>query len=785
MNNKCLRLLVCPAIIGLVYTAIYFLCLFSTGQMSLVYDTAVVRLMATGDMIGYPNSHVLFTNYVFGYILSILYKILPVWNWYSMLLLFAMYSGLWAVIYQVETLLVESKLYLRLVCGILVVFLFHYFFFSNLMEIYFLNTSLIAGVCACVYVFFCHELRIRDVVIIWILLVLCAGLRFSVFKELLPFLLVAFFGRYLFLKYRRNTVPLILCAVIAVGAMYVLENNAYTGIYANEKGTNHYRSLMQDYGKWLPFEEYEDFYLSLDMDEDEYNIMRDCWGLSEHYNVETLSAIVERYDADYFEMDDKIEQVKTLLINMFKVDYKPTFWWMEFFAALFCILLIIRRRDWEIMLCYIAVWLGIAVELTYLAYRGRFPVRVTMGPLLILMLYGISYEVQYGRELAGFIKSSKLARLVVLAGVIICTFGVYSESAETRSSFEERFQSTVSDELAMVRYVLNDRDNVYFMHGLHDTLDLYNPVKRNYTGWGGWASGTLDWKVMLQGEYDSIWDAIANRGDLRFVVGENTVNTMLEYMEHLGYEVKSEYENVAVGSNGKQYVVWRFLPKTEADYIEEEKAEQIAKLFEDVSTAEEYDYSYDFHSNVQYDERLSIYNVNKSDADILFAGDSITQKFPIDEYFKGFSVLNRGIGSDVSAGLLDRMDEIRGHHPKKIFIMIGTNDIGKHIDPMETAENVKNCIQACKDNGSEVYLMSILPIVESEGRVGVNAKAARLNEAYKLLCESEDITYIDLYGLFLNSDGNPNTENYGPDGTHLNANGYQIIYDILLPYVSE
>ena len=560
-NNRAIRCLESPALIGVMYATLYLIFLFKTGHISIIYDTAIARLIASGDMIGYPNAHILFTNYMFGCILSVLYRLLPMWNWYSILLLFSIYSGLWAVIYRVVSLLAERRWYIRFSGGVLAVLLFHYFFYGSIMEIRFLNISLIAGVSACIYVFLCRELRIRDIIVICVLLILCAGLRFSVFIELLPFLMVAFAGRYYFLKYKKYTIILAACLTVAIGFMYVAEAKAYTGIYANEKEANHYRSLIQDYKKWLPYEEYKDFYLSIGMDEDEYNIMRACWGLSELYNAKTLSAIVERYDTDFFDKNNNIEQINTLFENMFKADYTPTFWGLEVFSMLLCVMLLIKLRDWEGMVCYIAVWIGVIVELLYLSYKGRFLVRVTMGPLLVLMFYGFAYVVQHGKELINLIRETRLVRLMIITVFVICLYGICTESVEAMNNFEERYQSIISDELAMVRYVLNDRDNIYFIHGLHDTLDLYDPVKRNYAGWGGWASGTLDWKIMLQGEYDSIWDAISHRDDLRFVVKRKTINTMLEYMAHHGYESKAEYETVKIGNSGTKYTVWRFLPK--------------------------------------------------------------------------------------------------------------------------------------------------------------------------------------------------------------------------------
>ena len=197
-----------------------------------------------------------------------------------------------------------------------------------------------------------------------------------------------------------------------------------------------------------------------------------------------------------------------------------------------------------------------------------------------------------------------------------------------------------------------------------------------------------------------------------------------------------------------------------------------------------YNTDYDFHSNAQYDERLSIFELNHSQADVIFAGDSITQKYLVNEFFPDVNLLNRGIGSDVSAGLLDRMDEILSHDPNKIFILIGINDIGKTISPDDTISNVSQCLQLCNDQNIQVYLISILPVVELEGQE-YNDEVIALNQQYKALCDSQNVTYLDLYDSFLNEDGSVNADNYGPDGVHLNANGYTILSDFLSSYIYQ
>ena len=61
--------------------------------------------------------------------------------------------------------------------------------------------------------------------------------------------------------------------------------------------------------------------------------------------------------------------------------------------------------------------------------------------------------------------------------------------------------------------------------------------------------------------------------------------------------------------------------------------------------------------------------------DIVFLGNSITDGGEWNELLANPRVKNRGISGDRSGWLLDRLDPIVGGHPKKLFLMIGVNDL--------------------------------------------------------------------------------------------------------------
>ena len=137
---------------------------------------------------------------------------------------------------------------------------------------------------------------------------------------------------------------------------------------------------------------------------------------------------------------------------------------------------------------------------------------------------------------------------------------------------------------------------------------------------------------------------------------------------------------------------------------------------DEISTDEDSISEYSYLSNPMYDAYLSTFELYDGETDVVFAGDSITARGMFDEFFPNVSLLNRGIGSDITEGLFNQMDEILAHNPKKIFIMIGITDLAKDI-PKDTSreyyEKIIKMIRA-KNPDCEIYVESVLPTMNIE-----------------------------------------------------------------------
>lgn len=193
--------------------------------------------------------------------------------------------------------------------------------------------------------------------------------------------------------------------------------------------------------------------------------------------------------------------------------------------------------------------------------------------------------------------------------------------------------------------------------------------------------------------------------------------------------------------------------------------------------------AYDYKSNAQYTQRQTLFEkLPEKKADIVFIGDSITARCEWQEFFPERIVLNRGIDSDVTAGVLNRLDVIIDAEPKQIFLMIGINDIRQQIPETITVSNYAQIITALKEAlpDTELYIQSILPIGSQTGMD--TSKVLTLNEQLKELASNHNLTYVDLYTLLADeTDHLPLA--YSVDGVHLTGDGYQIWIDGISQYI--
>ncbi len=200
-------------------------------------------------------------------------------------------------------------------------------------------------------------------------------------------------------------------------------------------------------------------------------------------------------------------------------------------------------------------------------------------------------------------------------------------------------------------------------------------------------------------------------------------------------------------------------------------------------------------------ERYRILNRNVRKGEILFTGSSLMEQFPVNELLmtNGMNqvIYNRGIGGFTTTDMLEHMEEmVFGTEPSRIFINIGTNDIGSPDYRLEALlERYEEIITRIRERlpEAEITMMAYYPVNETdklpEGEWGktafvtrTNENIAIANEAIEKLAAKKGCRFVNVNEGLTDERGKLKKE-FTIEGIHMYANGYQVVLDNLKKYL--
>jgi lysophospholipase L1-like esterase len=182
-------------------------------------------------------------------------------------------------------------------------------------------------------------------------------------------------------------------------------------------------------------------------------------------------------------------------------------------------------------------------------------------------------------------------------------------------------------------------------------------------------------------------------------------------------------------------------------------------------------------------KRMEIF-VNERDSiktgSAIFFGNSITEGFDLEKYFPEMNTINRGIVSDHIDGMIKRMDICLGDAEEaKLFILIGINDIGAKRSEKEIKYLYRKMVKQIDENYNyDVYLHSILP-TSPRWKNCPPELIRSMNVYIEKLAKKYDMTYVNIYPLFINEGSDYINDDLVKDGLHPNEAGYKIWADHL------
>jgi lysophospholipase L1-like esterase len=192
-----------------------------------------------------------------------------------------------------------------------------------------------------------------------------------------------------------------------------------------------------------------------------------------------------------------------------------------------------------------------------------------------------------------------------------------------------------------------------------------------------------------------------------------------------------------------------------------------------------------------YHERLSEFKKQPiCKGETIFLGNSITEGGDWAKLFNDSLVLNRGISGDMSAGIINRLDEIYKRQPNKVFLLIGINDLAHGVLPDSVIKNILFITRLLHQESpaTQIFVQSILPVndhfTKFSGHVKKKKEIIQVNQSLLDSAYNNPYTYVDLNSYFKDAEGNLKTE-FTIDGLHLIEAGYlrwkELILDKVYP----
>ena len=196
-------------------------------------------------------------------------------------------------------------------------------------------------------------------------------------------------------------------------------------------------------------------------------------------------------------------------------------------------------------------------------------------------------------------------------------------------------------------------------------------------------------------------------------------------------------------------------------------------------------------------------NLSAKKGQTLFVGSSLMEIFPIEKWEEAgevtFShyIYNRAVRATTTSFLLEHIEsQIFNLEPSKIFINIGTNDIGFEIPEEEFLNNYDQILSQIESKlpQTQVYVMRYYPIntvdfgQDSDEKTlfetRINKKFQKASEIKKKLADNHHFLFIDVNDGLSDENGNLKKE-LTFDGAHLNPAGYQLVLENLKVYLEE
>ena len=192
-----------------------------------------------------------------------------------------------------------------------------------------------------------------------------------------------------------------------------------------------------------------------------------------------------------------------------------------------------------------------------------------------------------------------------------------------------------------------------------------------------------------------------------------------------------------------------------------------------------------FWNDIQNFKKQDSVSFPSKNAILLIGSSSFTKWTDVQDYFPGYTIINRGFGGST---LLDEIryvnDIVFPYQPKQIIIYCGENNLASSdtVTAAMVLYRFKQLFQMIRDKSeAPIAYISMKP---SPSRRHLFPKMREGNQLIKdFLATQKNTAFIDVHQKMLNAVGEPMPEIFLEDSLHMNAKGYAIWQKEIQPYL--
>lgn len=468
-----------------------------------VADDAEYMAYVAGFRTGTPTPSMLYCGYLWGLILSTLYRITGAVPWYTIAFMTLIYASLVAISKSMLKSAQRARFPLWLALCLFVA-LFIGVFSLYLVALQFTVVAAFCGAGALSLLLTAYEKdakgqRTADMVFAALMMLFCFNIRAEIGYIALLLLVCSFVLRLLLDKGRWRGLALYMTVLAAVcglslGATRLYESGPEWKAYHAYKDA---RTQYTDFSH-LPFEEYPEVYADVGWDEALYRLVDHWFFMDERVNTGSFQKLNDARDA-YTVRAPLLQRFKTAATNARPMIGNPYCLFLAACLALICIACFVflwrGTKDRWLSLLPLGYGLAAAALLLYtlMAYNGWLPQRVYAAMLFmaivcaaVLLPYTYGALRSDGKERArhAWICCVIIAACIGLCGSIICVKKLGPPK------WDQAHETTAGP--AKEAYAVAHHENIYVydasLLGTGDPFCTYTDIKpNNLIYWGGTA----------------------------------------------------------------------------------------------------------------------------------------------------------------------------------------------------------------------------------------------------------------------------------------------------------